>query len=150
MRVVCPYTQLRPQTRDALEQLSPVEPDFVDVGGSHDSYFWTLARLWAQAETFVLVEHDIVVHPDVFTAFLGCRQPWCAFVYERAGNVGPGLGCTRFRRELMLARPRAIAALEHDGGGGVPARDWRRLDVRVEVALAGRAHLHRPPVTHLP
>jgi hypothetical protein len=148
MRVVCAYTSVCAETRAALQRFSPAPVEYVDVGGGGAAYFELLAGLWAANQSFTLIEHDIVVHEFVFPVFEDCPEPWCSFPYALGVGVVPALGCTRFRRELLLETVDLFARVARHSDA-VPARDWRRLDSRVWVELGRDPHVHRPPVGHL-
>jgi len=147
------------ETVSALAEHCPVEPRFVDVSARPDAYFDLLAAEWADTrDNLVLVEHDIVVHDQVFAEFTRCRRPWCAYPYMKGGSIlHGGLGCTRFRAGMLAATAGVWARVARHGNDadipdGVPARHWLRCDVRLDaelMPLGYRPHLHWPEVGHL-
>lgn len=149
MRILCAHTDsgIRPETRHALERHAPGCVDYRDVTDDPErAYGRIVAELWRAGTDFAVVEHDIVVRADVIEAFDECAELYCAFPYAWTTNVGPALGCTRFRGELLRGHPSAAAAL--------PALPFRQVDyqlMRVELARVRgiRPHLHLPPVEHL-
>jgi hypothetical protein len=61
------------------------------------------------------------------------------------------LGCTRFSAGLKAAEPDLLDVVGEVTGDGLPARDWRRLDVRILDELRKRGyeqHRHQPDVRH--
>ena len=118
------------------------------MGGSPYAYAELLARLWAEGDGFVVVEHDIEIHGDVLPGFAACGEPWCVFPYpgpgDHAGNrlLDHALGCTRFGASLLKAEP---------GVPPGPGSHWGSLDARLYHVLVGRGyrpHVHLPPVVH--
>lgn len=157
MKVAVPFTVggLRDAARDAVLRLKEAHPVvFHDVTGSDTAYAELLVRLWQEGEAFAIVEHDVVVRPDVLQAFDACPEPYCAFPYELGLYVAPALGCTRFRAELLERIPDAAErAARTPSVWGAPGH-WRQLDVallgwvlRDEEGL--QPHVHVPPVEHL-
>lgn len=154
MRVVCPYTpdKIRAETKQSLERDTPGLIEYEDVSGHNEAYATLLENLWATGEDFAIVEHDIEVHEYALQDFMDCREPWCSNEYKVGeALIAYGLGCVRFRKELMEAEPDAIVAHTALGPGLTPARDWRRLDVRTVSTLRTRGYepcVHEPPVNH--
>jgi hypothetical protein len=151
MRVVVPYTHLHPETSRLLadhlpdHHLAPLNPN------DPTAYARLLAAEWARPGDLVTVEHDIGVHKDVLPGFTACPHLWCGYAYNIAGRLLACLGCTRFRAELKTAEPDVFAAANRIDTDGLPAMDWRRLDVRLDGELRARGytlHVHEPPVAH--
>jgi hypothetical protein len=142
-----PYTAVHPLTVAG----APRDAVWVNVAHSDASYYAALLDIWAQGETFALLEHDVVCRPDVVQAFEECPEPWCAYGYgdichwscmDAWRNV---LGCTRFRRELVQAVPDALSRVPDDRW------DWHTVCDRLGDSLreAGFTHhWHWPPVEH--
>jgi len=145
MRWLCPFTELQPLTRDALLEHAREgdEVTFVNVSHSARAYPIAVQELWEQARDFAVVEHDIVIRDDVAAAFHDCPEPYCAFPYEWTTNIGPALGCTRFRGLFTYEHRQAI----YQASG----HSWRQFDYALmRDALRGCApHLHLPRVHHL-
>ncbi|HWU23648.1 MAG TPA: hypothetical protein VN088_19070 [Nocardioides sp.] len=98
-----------------------------------------------------MVEHDVGIHAGVVGSLTECREPWCGFAYPIGAQMLVCLGATRFTAELKGAEPDLLDAVGEDATGGLPARDWRRLDVRILDHLRRRGytqHRHEPPVAH--
>lgn len=153
MRIVVPHTaQYHPRARASHDQIEGLER--VDVSGRSDAYLALLTGLWADRESFLIVEHDIEV---TIHALVQARE--CECWRSSSPYNGPGLdpiihalGFVRYRRELMEAEPDLmgqVAAMNDslDIGPG----HWRRLDARMDGALRIRgyeAHEHAPVLQH--
>lgn len=151
MRFVCPYVEgmlrhetevaLRAHARDLIEwRLLPAD----DVS----AYGKLIAELWESGDSFAIIEQDIRVRADIVDGFLSCPEPYCAYPYSWMTDVGPALGCTRFRAELTRDYPTAAeeAVLKNVG--------WQQFDVilmrHVLVRRYGlQPHVHLPVVEHL-
>lgn len=150
--VVVPYTTPHPATERTVGLHAP-HATWVNVDGPKPVDYWTLLdRMWSAGQSFVVIEHDIELRSDVLPGFAACDQPWCVHPYTGPGRklLTAALGCVRFTDALIEAEPDLIA---HVGtvSQGLPAKDWRRLDVTVADVLQARgyiAHQHDPPVTH--
>ena len=126
---------------------------------SEESYFELMALLWANGRDFAIVEHDVEVDPDSLDSLDTCPAPWCAFSYPVfAGDIaeaygGPfGLGCVRFRRELLEELPQAVQlAGEMNLHPVHRPRSYAVMDstlTRVLRAHGVQVHQHFPNVTH--
>ena len=124
-----------------------------------ESYFDLVMALWTQGQDFAIVEHDVEVGPLTLESFESCRELWCAFSYPVfAGDIaenygGPfGLGCCRFRRELLEDFPDAvIRAGERDLHPVHPPRSYAVMDSTLTGILRAygvQVHQHFPNVTH--
>ena len=123
------------------------------VGFGVTDYWQVLGRWWENCgrtrRDLMVVEHDVVVHGDVLRSFDECPEPLCAFTYWLGGSYGYGLGCTRFRRELIRVHPDAVDRAGHLTTDGLPVvGHWKRMDTRMWQVL-GPPHVHEPPVKHL-
>jgi hypothetical protein len=115
----------------------------VRMEGPYD-YWEHLSRLWKAGRGFVVVEHDMVLHPGAAEGLAICPGDWCAHPYPLLGSLQVGLGCTKFSAALTARRPRLIDDLVE--------RFWADLDYQINVALVGAGEevcLHRPAVQHL-
>lgn len=156
MRIVFPHVAAHPQAVAALDAHAPGAERFF-LGYRPDAYWALLAELWAAGEGFLLVEHDIEIRAGLVTEADTCPQPWCVWPYAGAGWSTGGdpllyqsLGCTRFAAGLLAAEPDLMAEVGAVSEG-LPAKDWRRLDVTIGPRLNWRGyqpHRHGPPVTH--
>ena len=111
-----------------------------------DGYWEALAVLWTIPGDLVVVEHDMLPAPGVTETMAACRRPWCTSPYRvEAGMARESLGCTRFAARLKTRHPNLMGRLG-EIGDELPAKDWRRLDVRLARLLRDlgyRAHTHR-------
>lgn len=116
------------------------------------AYWALLAAVWQEPGDLTVIEHDIGIHAAVIPGFTGCPEPWCGFPYPLdRGVLLACLGCTRFTAALKAAEPDLLDVVGEVTGDGLPARDWRRLDVRTADELKRRGyalHAHSPTVRH--
>lgn len=153
MKIVTCFTPgaLRAETSVSILSYAPSDwfwhQHVLDPEDPH-AYARVLANYWAEAEGFFVVEPDIVITEDVTDEAVACPHPYCAWPYAWTTNVGPALGCTLFRKEILEAHPTAM--LE------VMAMNvtWRQVDVMLmrHVLLkkyGWQPHVHLPPVVHL-
>jgi len=147
--IVC-YTRLllRPETVASLEAHAP-HAELHDVTDDPDAYWRALARVWADGEAFIAVEHDVELTPEVLPQFAACPEPWCSFGYgdipTGALVIGQQIGAVRFRAELVQAHPDVFESIEPRDRG------WTGLDMPLHRELWRRglvAHFHLPPVAH--
>jgi hypothetical protein len=150
--VILPYTRIRPGVREALDATGwPYEP--VDVSASDESYWELIADVWAEGETFIVVEHDIIVRPDTLRSLLGCVEEWCTFPYAMC--TGPeltGLGCTKFDASIMATVPNLITRTAQMEDALHPPKHWCRIDQNTQHELMRRHYVvcrHLPAVEHL-
>jgi hypothetical protein len=149
--ILVPFTKLHPETERLLDLHAPGH-ERVQIDPADMSAYWALlAKVWHEPGDLVIVEHDIGITAEVLPGFASCPEPWCGNPYQIDKQVLVCLGCTRFTAVLKAAEPDLLEAVGEDGSGGLPARDWRRLDVRIldELRRRGyRQHWHEPPVMH--
>lgn len=146
---VVPYVpgMLHPATerwaREHDARLVEIQPD--DTEG----YWRLLVAEWAQPGDLVIVEQDILPAPGVVAEMVACRRPWCTSPYPitiHGHLVRTSLGCVKFAARLKIRHPDLMRRLGEVADTGLPARDWRRLDVRLGPLLEQlryRAHAHR-------
>ena len=150
--ILLPYTRLHPATARLANRHAEgyirVRLDPADMA----AYWKLLAAAWMEPGELVIVEHDIGVHAGVIPGFAACPEPWCGFPYPLdRGVMLACLGCTRFSAGLKAAEPDLLEVTGKVTGDGLPAKDWRRLDVRIGDELKRRGyvmHVHEPPVKH--
>lgn len=132
------------------------EAERIDVSRSDRAYCDLWLQLWAAAEGVLNIEHDIEIHGRVVRSARYCPRPWCSWGYNGGGFTRgesfytESLGCTRFSSSLMHAEP-DLVAVAAAMSQGLPAGDWRRLDVSIAPTLKQRGyevHVHEPPVLH--
>lgn len=149
--ILVPFTNLHPRTVELLDRFAP---DHVRVRLDPDDpsdYWRVLAEAWAAPGDLVVVEHDVGIADGVIEQFHSCRAPWCGNPYNIGGSLLVCLGCTRFTDELKTAHPDLLETVGLVGNDGLPAKDWRRLDVRIGDELHKRGievHHHAPTVEH--
>jgi hypothetical protein len=140
---------MTPETLAALEAFGgPYEA--IDVTQDDEAYFHLLSELWAAGETFAVVEQDIVIGSDTLASFDRCPQPWCCAPYPYLGNLTSGyhgLGCVRFRAELIRATPDLFDWVEKQFNDKHEPRHWCTLDAWVHKVMAAR-YSRRPCGRH--
>jgi hypothetical protein len=149
--ILLPYTRLHPATARLANRYAPGHIR-ARIDPCDDSAYWRLlAAAWAAPGDLAVIEHDIGIHSGVVPGFAACREPWCGHPYRIGEQQLICLGCTRFTAELKTAEPDLMDAVGADATGGLPARHWGRLDVRIldELHRRGyRQHEHRPDAKH--
>lgn len=153
MRVVVPFTALDPATVWSLAEFQyalPGSPEVELVDLSDDpvrGYPALLKRLWREGETFCLIEHDIEIGPSTLYDFRACSYGYCAAPYPWRTDVGPALGCTRFRDSFIAKYPGAAKAIGEVGASQLDVVFMRHVLAR---DLGEQPHLHAPVVHHNP
>lgn len=150
--ILLPYTRLHPATARLANRHAPghrrVHLDAADMA----AYWKLLARCWREPGELIVIEHDIGIYAGVIPGFAACPEPFCGFPYRLDGGVMRAcLGCTRFSAGLKAAEPDLLEVVGGIGNDGLPAKDWRRLDVRLGDELRRREvtmHVHAGPVKH--
>ena len=150
--ILLPYTRLHPATarlanRHAKGHIK-VRLDPADMA----AYWKLLAAAWLEPGDLTVIEHDIGIHAGVMPGFKACPGPYCGHAYPLdRGVMLACLGCTRFTAALKIAEPDLLEVVGRVTGDGLPAKDWRRLDVRLGDELRRRGyalHQHEPAVRH--
>jgi hypothetical protein len=139
--ILCPYTDLRPETKTAL---AGYDVTFVDVSGGDDWYFWALQGAWHRGAGILVVEHDIVPSPGAIEWLQECACDWGGVPYQVGLNIGSWLGCVRFSPEIMRRVPDAFDRMERT--------HWQSLDGQLLPYLwlrGEREHRHWPAIQHL-
>jgi hypothetical protein len=142
-RVICPFTSVRPVVKQVLSSYG-LHVEYVDLTGDDDAYRKLLQRLWNEARTVVIVEHDILPWPGAVEELYSCSCAWGAYTYKLHGGYGifHGLGCAKLSTELMKATP---------GIWDEPIQ-WNLLDQILLFTAREQGlepHHHRPAVIHL-
>ena len=136
------------------------------LGPGPQAYADELNRVWTLCGManvgLMVVEHDVVIRPTVFDIFQDCPHNYCVFPYWIGASYGYGLGCTRFRRQLIRAHPDLIRAAMRRTNDGLPEEGhWKRMDTRLRDEAVERGILtpnennvampclHEPPVRHM-
>lgn len=149
--ILLPYTRLHPATARLANVHAPGHQRVRLDPGDDGAYWRLLAGAWRTPGDLIVVEQDIGLRAGVIEGLTACREPWCGHPYNAAGRTLVCLGCTKFSAELKAAQPDLLAVVGLLGGDGLPARHWRRLDVRLgdELRRRGyRVHEHAPQVAH--
>src|SRR2546430_9891304 len=110
MNIYCPYTRLQTATEITLRIEEP-QTKFIYVGHSEVDYYMMMLETWLTAETFIIVEHDIVIYPGALKSLWSCPCEMCA--YEAPNSVSSkGLGCLKYDKRLMQRFPNLFQEAE--------------------------------------
>ncbi len=151
MRVICPHTTISPETRAALDA-SGYAWEARGVSASDTAYSALLAELWADGETFAVVEHDIIPPPGALPALEACPGQWCCHRYPYGFGRYAGLGLARFSAGLLTAHPDAMERAAEMYDDGHPPGHWCRQDAWLSFVLESRGLArcrHEPDAGHL-
>ena len=102
MKIYVPYTNLLQATQIAL-----VEYDYIPVDLKDQAYSDFLRERWAEGESFINIEHDIVPWPGAIEEIAECPEPWCGYAYHTGPSLDPHpywhpmLGCVKLGAELI-------------------------------------------------
>jgi len=118
----------------------------------HDnSYYNLLSRLWNEGQSFIIVEHDIVVWPGGISTLELCPEQWCTLPYYcSVGWIIDGLGCTKFSAEFIqqypgfLQRPFPTCCQHTEFYCGLDRLIAHRME-----QLGIKPHVHSPGVVNL-
>lgn len=152
--ILAPYTTAKqnPTAKALLLEHAPHEITWAEIDPADDTgYARILVDAWAAPGDLLIVEHDIGIRAGVIEELLACSQPWCGFEYPIGDQLLVCLGCTRFTAHLKASLPDLMLEAAAVADSGVPAGDWRRLDVRIAgrlEAFGHRSHAHSPPLEH--
>ena len=151
IKVVVPFTQIAPGVAAALNRTGYTWWP-ADVSASDESYWMVLDELWSAGESFIIVEHDVLVRPSSLQELENCPHPWCGFETAYFNGNHAGMGCVKFTAELIQAVPNALDLVANESGIDHPPRHWCRLDAWLQwfvLPQAGqRKHLHTPALAH--
>ncbi len=155
MRVIVPYAGSYP-SREVEAPLydSGCDYELLDVSASDRAYFDLLSARWAAGDSFIVVEHDIVVHASAFYELTRCANDWCGFPHHMGpSGIQYGLGCVKFTAGLIARNPDAMVSVGVMFDGTHPKRHWCRLDAWLQgVILPQRDEVkccHETVVKHL-
>ena len=119
-----------------------------------------LAAAWATDQTVVNVEHDLEVTDDLIAGLVDCPHPLCAQTYPiHASPDGvpfypytatqPGPWIDYGAVSASWAAPGFIKVSAAARFGPFPAeKHWLSVEMATNYYVAGRWHLHWPPVEH--
>jgi hypothetical protein len=150
MKIICPYTTLTEGTEMVLKAEHRNEVEFVDVSATQESYFWLMHRCWKEAQTFVVIEHDIVPWPGAIRAIHDCESILCAYQAPigtfNGEYSGLGLGVWKLGKSLLEKFPDHL-------DDPTLTRLWHKVDGEMISRLVYdkgiEIHYHHPPVVHL-
>lgn len=152
MKLVIPYAGEFPtQAVAAVTQLSMAAYTW-NVGDTDSAYFDLLARLWRARESFIIIEHDIIVTAAAIAGLIDCPMKWCTCPYPWYDSMLHGLGCTKFDHEIMQDFPSLFDNIADIATDVHPAKHWCNIDDRINRYMGERrrnAHRHDTPVEHL-
>jgi hypothetical protein len=145
--------KLRPEVRDLGERLTA---RFVHMPRL-TSYWDLLDELWT-AESFIVLEEDVLPTEDLIRNMWNCAEPWCSGTFGRwyGPELGPGhvlrsdswLGCVKFGAIRRIVPDALSRAADH-----YPKREFWDLCRGIDSVLADEErlspHLHFPPLLHL-
>ncbi len=120
------------------------------------AYWRMLSHAWQELGDLAVVEHDMLPADGVVEEMLACPAPWCTSPYRASPNRNEpdlieGLGCTKFSEALKLRESDLMRVVGEIAEPGLPAKIWKRLDVRIARVLRTRKyapHTHKRS-THL-
>lgn len=87
--------------------------------------------MWADGEDFIVIEHDVEFGADAIETLESCPEPFC--------TADEWFHCTRFRAELIEARPDAFSGLPMSERHWIPL-EWQ---ARERIERVARLHHHR-------
>jgi hypothetical protein len=150
VRVVAPYVEFAPGVTEALEATGwPWRQAY--VGGSDEAYWELLGDLWADRESFVVVEHDVILRPDTLDELADCPQAWCSFAVPYLDTEYAGLACAKFSDEIIAACPDALDRVGRMSNAAHPPKFWCTVDAWLQVVLSSTSiprHIHAPALGH--
>ena len=139
MRVIWPYTDRSTEESYLAVMSSGYPVETYDVSEDDYAYGRLLERLWLDGETFLVVEHDIIVSSSTVQSFADCEEEWCSSPYtyfnQPVTTSGGGLGCTKFDKTLMMRWPEMIRQAMEIPYPGHPPGHWCGCDFRIYTLL---------------
>lgn len=149
--IAVPFSELHAETVVALhgEQVR-YAPCRVDTD------YWTLLYdLWQAKQSFIVVEHDIVVNETTIDELRVCEHDWCAMPFPYRGEEKAySLACTKFSAGLIGRYPKLLEIVGGMSDAFHPPGHWCRLDAwtyELLTRLGEKRHEHSwaTPVGHL-
>ena len=151
VKVVVAYCDLHPATKIAAEEADHVR--WGDTSADAEAYWRLLREMWAEGDTFAVLEQDKVPGPGALRAIHDCERAWCAYPVEQQGGGladFPTLSCAKFGASLMARWPGAVdiagqLSMGYFDGAPITGRHYRRLDMamaRVLWTRSGPVHWH--------
>ena len=149
MKIYVPYTDLREETAKSIQATGHLAT-YVDVSSRDDAYYELLQDAWKQQKSFVIVEHDVVIHPTAIDELVECKFSWCAFPTQYYNGEHVGLGCVKFGELLLRRFPKAMDQVAKMHDPKHPPKHWCRLDAWLTRVLpTSEMHVHKPTLRHL-
>jgi hypothetical protein len=133
-RIFVPFTNVQQVTMAALLWYLP-HTTFVDCRGSEWDYLTYFQDRWAEGETFISIEHDVVPAPGMIDELWRCPHDWCVTSYEGPpANGCPVLGCVKFSSAFIQALPDVWKTRRDnpDWHAGTMPFAWQALDFWLE------------------
>lgn len=128
-RILCVHAKggLRAETRAALDA-SGQGVVYTEAVKDED-YFTLCATFWAQGQTFITVEQDIVPARGQVAELLACPEPWCAFAYEYPPfGYYAGMGLAKFSDALIGRHTQVFQEIAQWHDAKHPPMHWCRVD----------------------
>lgn len=151
MRVFVPYVELAAGVAAGLNSTG-MQWDPIPVSHSDDAYWATLADMWDAAESFTIVEHDVIIQPDTIAELALCEREWCSFLVPYFNGPYAGLGCVKFTTPLIRRNPDALNVVAGMSDPSHEPKHFCRLDAWLQQTL-GRAgeqlHIHDTILGHV-
>jgi hypothetical protein len=151
MRVVLAYTHIAPGVREALTETGR-EWEEVDVSGSDTAYWELLSDLWAAGDSFIVVEHDVIIRHDTLDELEACPEPWCGWPVPYLGGEYPGLACAKFTDRIIAACPGALIQVGTMSTDSHPQKHYCNVDHRLQRVVLPQTglsqHVHSPALGH--
>jgi hypothetical protein len=130
VKIFLPFTRLKSETYESVRQYSPTLVPLLD-DYAYSRYF---IERWHERETFLNVEHDIVVDSGVVETLRECPKPWCSVYYgplDRKVDIRGFMGCMKFSRAFIDAHPAIWFRMK-----------WGELDRILPRVTTWTLHLH--------
>ena len=139
MRVIWPYTDASTEESYRAVMACGYTVETFDMSNDDTAYGRLLEELWADAETFMVVEHDIVIATTTVREFDECEEEWCSAPYtyfdQPVTTSGGGLGCTKFDKTLMARWPSMMRSANQLPCVGHPNGHWCTRDLAIYTLL---------------
>lgn len=149
--IAVPFTSLRAETVVALAgEKIRYAPMLTDT-----SYWELLRDLWGAGQSFILVEHDIVVNETTLDELKVCDHDWCAMPFPYRGEERAySLACTKFSKGIIARHPDLIEIVGQMSDEAHDPMHWCRLDmwlfmVLSELGEVRHEHERATPVGHV-
>jgi hypothetical protein len=102
------------------------------------TYFRMLQGQWESGESFINVEHDIII-PDKYPTLALCPHGWCAAPYPYLDRPRQfGLGYVKFSAALIARHPHMFDVICTWSNDKHPAKHWCTLDSWIYQYLLSR------------